>query len=76
VQDHDVAVSHERRESLRRGARGALVDLPLVVAQRPAVAGRAVQPVVQALGDVEEVGLTADDEPASIHARGARIPNE
>jgi hypothetical protein len=66
VQQHDVVRRHASGELVRGRVGDALVDAPLGVAQRPAVAAVTVQPVVQALGEVEEVGLAVHHEPARI----------
>ena len=56
VEDHDVArPDHLRSSAARVGRAPALVDGALRLAQRPAVAGDAVEAVVQALGDAEEL---------------------
>lgn len=73
VQDHDVARRHERSQlapgalgdRLIRGAGRVVEGLP--------VAARAVEAVVQALGDLEERGVAAQHEPARVDARTARV---
>ena len=54
----------------------ALVDGALGLAQRPAVAGVAVQAVVQALGDAEELGVAADGDPSRVDADAAHVADE
>ena len=66
-QDHVVA-SHEREELGRVAAEHRLVVPVLRLAEWAAVAGRPVQPVVEPLGDREEVGVAFDHDPAGVDA--------
>ena len=54
----------------------ALVGGALGVAERPAVAGEAVQAVVQALGDVEELRVARDRHPARVEAGAAHVADQ
>ena len=76
VQQHDVAGPHALREQVGVLGRDGLVDGPLGVAQRAAVAGEAVQAVVQALGDAEEVLVAADRHPARVDLHAARVADQ
>ena len=75
VQQHHVAFGDAPYE-LRGTARGvALVDRPLGLAQRRPVVG-SVQVVVQVLGDAEEAGVAADDDPARVQSRAADVADQ
>ena len=76
VEDHDVAGPHRLGERLRVGLAAALVGGALRVAQRPAVAREAVEPVVQALGDAEELGIALGDDPAAVEPGAAHVADQ
>jgi hypothetical protein len=76
VEDHDVARSHDLRQPGRVRRPPALEHGTLVDAQRAAVTGGPVKPVVQPLGHGEEFGVTVDHQPASINARAAGVGQE
>ena len=60
-----AARARERRRGCRRGP---LVVLRVLVAERPAVTGLAVQRVVDALGEREELGVAVEHQPAVVDA--------
>ena len=62
--------------SVGSSAAHALVDGALGLAQRPAVARRPVQAVVQALGEAEELGVAVDDHPAGVDAGAAHVADQ
>ena len=66
VEDDHVAATHSRRE--RGGVAGGdvLVVTTFSGAEPPAVTGRAVQEVVDALGDGEELGIAPKDGPPHV----------
>ena len=76
MQQHDVAGAHALREQVGMLGGDGLVDGALGVAQRAAVAGEAVQAVVQALGDAEEVLVAADGHPARVDLHAARVADQ
>jgi hypothetical protein len=45
----------------------------LILAEGPAVAGRAVEVVVKALGDLEEAGITVDHQPSRVDPDAAHV---
>ena len=57
------------------GARGQrpLVEVALLGAERAAVAGVAVEVVVEALGQLEELGRLAQHDPARVDAGAADV---
>jgi hypothetical protein len=55
---------------------GSLVDLAGLPVQFSAVAGVAVQPVVDSPGDIEEVLRDFDHEPATVHSSPASVGND
>ena len=65
VEDDDVARARARAPSALRDVI-VLVVTVFVGAERTTVAGRPVQVVVDALGDLEEAGVPFDHDPASI----------
>ena len=67
VQQDDVPGPHHRPEDLEVLGEHLVVVLLLGHAQRAAVAGHPVQHVVQPLGDGEELGVTAQHQPAGLH---------
>ena len=69
VQEDDVARAYALRQQVGVLGGDALVDGALGVAQRPAVARVAVQAIVQALGDAEELGVAADGRPSARRRR-------
>ena len=76
VEDHDVVRPHHLHERRRIGGAPVLVCDALGVAQGPAVAQRPVQPVVQALGEDEEVVVTLGDHPAAVDPRSADVADQ
>ena len=76
VQDHHVALVHARRDLRDIARQHALVRAPGVVVERQAVALGAVQPVVDPLGDREELGRAVDHHPARVDAGAARVGDE
>jgi hypothetical protein len=76
VQQHDVRRRHARGELLARGGGDPLVDAALGLAERPAVARVAVQPVVNALGEVEEVRLAVHHDPAGVDSGALRVADQ
>jgi hypothetical protein len=68
VEDHHVARPHDLHQPGRIRRPSALEHGPLVAAQRAAVTGGPVQPVVQPLGHGEELGVALDHQPASVDA--------
>ena len=76
MQEHDIGRAHALHEQVGVLGGHALVDLTLRDAQRPAIAGIAVQAIVQALGDPEELVVATDRHPARVHARTARVPDQ
>ena len=73
VEDHRVIRPQPRQQRLGAGRRDGLVVGVLVRAERPAVAGGAVEPVVQALRDGEEGGIAVQDAPAGVDAGPAGV---
>ena len=73
VQHDDVPGAHEREQLLRVPAQHALVVAALARAELAAVAGRAVDPVVDPLRDREELRVALDDEPTRVDAGGAHV---
>jgi len=55
VQEHDIGGTNRRSEQLGVRRAATLVDRPLGVAQRTTVAVVSVKPVVEALGDAEDI---------------------
>ncbi len=76
VEEDDVVAMDPAVEGLHVGPQDGRVVLGLARAQVPGVAGRAVQPVVQALRDGEELGVTVDDDPACVDPDVLRIAAE
>ena len=76
VQEDDVARPYALRQQLGVLGGDALVDGALGLAQRPAVARVAVQAVVQALGDAEELGVAADGDPSRVDADAAHVADQ
>jgi hypothetical protein len=73
VDDDDVALLHALLQGGEVLGQGALVHGARGVVERAAVAGRAVQSVVDALGHREELGRPLDDDPAGVDADAAGI---
>ena len=76
MQEHDIGRRHALGEQLGVLGGDALVGGTLGIAQRPAVAAVAVQAVVQALGDVEELRVAADRHPAPVDADTAHVADQ
>jgi hypothetical protein len=76
VDDDDVAVVHAGDDRLGVLCQRLLVDRPRRIVERPAVAERAVEAVVDALRDGEELGVSVDDEPARVDAGAAGVGDE
>jgi hypothetical protein len=75
VQDDDVA-GCQRRQPSRIGSHHFVVPVVLGGPQRAAVAIRPVQPIVDALRDLEEPAVSIDDDPLRVDAHPARICQE
>ena len=73
VDQDDVVRTHEREQLVRIAAQSLLVVAPLRVAKGAAIPGRAVEPVVNALRDLEEAGVALDHEPADVEPRAASV---
>jgi len=73
VEDDDIARAHPRREHGGVVGDHTLIDRARSVVERTAVAERAMQAVVDALGDVEELGRAIDDDPARVDPGAARV---
>ena len=73
VDQDDVVRPDEREQLVGVLAQRLLVVFSLGVSECAAVAGRAVKPVVDALGDLEEGGVTLDHEPADVEAGAATV---
>ena len=76
VDDHDVAGAHVAGEPREVLGEHRLVDAAGLLVERAAVALGAVQAVVDALGDGEELGRALDDDPARVDPGAARIADE
>ncbi len=76
VQQDDVARSDQRQQLVGVGAQDLLVVTPFVASERAAVAGRAMEVVVDALRDLEEVRIALDDDPLGVDARTAGVRQE
>jgi hypothetical protein len=76
VQDHDIRRTHEPGQLDRIGGQGPLVARVLVGAERTAVSIDAVQVVVQALGDHEEVAVAGDHHPARVDAAATGVAEQ
>jgi hypothetical protein len=66
VQYHDVPRLHHRREFVGAASCRFLIVAALDAAEWPAVAGRAVQVIVDPLRDLEEATVTVDHDPAGV----------
>jgi hypothetical protein len=73
VDHHHVARTHERQQFVGVAAKRRLVMAPLGLAQLAAVAGRAVEAVVDPLRDREKRRVAFDHEPARVDAGPADI---
>ena len=73
VEDDRVVAARLLEQRRRAGARDLLVVPPLRGAERPAVALRAVQVVVEPLREGEELRVARQHEPAGVDARAARV---
>ena len=69
----DVAGLHQASEVAGAVLQRLLVEVPLLLAQLAAVAGIAVEVVVEALGDGEELRPLAQDDPAGVDAGPAHV---
>ena len=76
VQDRDVAGTDLREQPLGVVVSHLVVDPPLLVAERAAVAGGAVQRVMQPLRECEEGGRAFDHEPARVDAEPAGVAEQ
>ena len=76
VDQDDVVGTHEREQFVGIAAQRLLVVAPLGVAEGAAVARRAVEPVVNALRDLEEAGVALDHEPADVEPRAASVSQQ
>jgi hypothetical protein len=76
VQDDHVAGSDPRRQRAGVGGQDVLVDRPFASAQRTPVAGVPVHHVVDALGDREELGRAADDEPVRVDSCATAVAGQ
>ena len=68
VQHHDVAVARMGGERIHLRPQRVDVDVMLVLTEIASVACSAIEVVVQALGDLEELRVPVDDEPTCVHA--------
>ena len=73
VEEDDVAVGDELCELRGRRSQRLLVELALADAELAAVAGDAVQQVVDPLRELEEGGFAADHTPAAVEADPADV---
>jgi hypothetical protein len=73
VEVDDVARPRTGHDAARARRERLLVEAPLALAERPAVAGVAVQVVVEALRDEEELAVLAQDRPARVDADAADV---
>ena len=76
VQHHDVARTHHRADRGHLVVHRRVVDGPLGCPEWATVAGHAVQPVMDALGDIEEGRLTVQHEPSRAHPLGCHVAEE
>ena len=76
VQDHHIPWPDHRGELGLVAPDDLAIVLVLGISQRPAVAGRAVQMVVEPLGDAEEALVALDRHPSSVDTRAARVAEE
>ena len=76
VQQHDVRGTNALRHQLDVVLAAALVGGTLGLAQRTSIACVSVQPVVQALGYAEELGVACDRYPARITPAAARVSDQ
>ena len=76
VQDHDVVVVHQLGERAGVLLERALVDLARRLAEVAAVALEAVQLVVEALGDLEELRVAVEHRPAGVDAGALRVAEQ
>jgi hypothetical protein len=73
VNERDVAGPDEREDVVGVAPHDALVAAVLGCPELAAVAGRAVEPVMDAFGDGEELGIPLDDEPAGVDPGPAHV---
>jgi hypothetical protein len=76
VQKHDVVGADARRQQLCVGGAATLVDGALGIAQRTAVARVAVQAVVQALGQREELRVARHHHPACVETGATHVTDQ
>ena len=76
VQENDVVGLQALGHELRVGRATLVVSRALRVAQRATVAAVAVQTVVQALGDREELGVAGDNHPTGVETRATGVADE
>src|SRR5205823_10715472 len=76
VHQDDVAALDQAHERFSVGFGDPPHDVSFGITESAVVTGFAVQPVVYALGDGEELGVAVDHDPPAVHARALRIPHE
>ncbi len=76
MEDHDVARPDHAQQILGVLAQHFLIELMSRVVERPTVAGRTVDGVVQSLCEAEEVGPTLDHEPARVDTDAASVAEQ
>ncbi len=76
VQEHDVLRLDPLDQLARVRLGRRLVDRTRAIAQRPSIAGGAVERVVDPLGELEERGVSADHQPACVDAGPAGVAEE
>ena len=76
MQEHHIRGTNRRSEELGVCCAVTLVYGPLGVAQRTTVAVVSVKPVVEALGDAEELGIAVDHQPARIDPAPTRVADQ
>jgi hypothetical protein len=73
VEDDDVALAELPHQLVGVAGENLFVMAAVVVVETFAVAGSAVEPVVDALGDHEEPFVAADHQPAGVDTGSARV---
>ena len=76
VDEHDVAASNDAAQPLGIHRRDPVVVRPLGGTEGATVTRRAVEAVVDALRDREELGITRDHDPIHLDPEPARIPEQ
>src|SRR3954453_21425521 len=76
VNDHHVPFTAPPGELLHVLGKGSFVYATSLVVERATVAERPVEAIVETLGDGEELWRAVDHDPASIHARAARVRDQ